>query len=66
MPGATGRAAAFLTACFGVGQVIGPIVAGVLADLQQGFGLSLMLAAAAVLVGAVFLMIDREFQVSRS
>lgn len=65
MPGAAGLAAAFLTACFGVGQVIGPIVAGFLADLQQGFGLSLLLAATSVLLGTFFLVIDREFGISR-
>ena len=64
MPMAAGRSAAFLTACFGVGQVIGPIMAGVLADLQQGFSLPLLLAAASVLLGALFLAFDRGFKSS--
>ena len=37
MPGDGRRAAAFLTASFGVGQVLGPVLAGTLADIQEGF-----------------------------
>lgn len=62
MRGQGGRAAAFLTACFGVGQVLGPVLAGILADLQQGFALPLMLAAACVLLGGVFIALDRQYQ----
>lgn len=62
MRGEGGRAAAFLTASFGVGQVLGPVFAGILADLQQGFALPLMLAAACVVVGAVFIAVDRRYQ----
>lgn len=62
MRGQGGRAAAFLTACFGVGQVLGPVLAGILADLQQGFALPLMLAAACVVLGGVFIALDRQYQ----
>jgi MFS family permease len=62
MSGQGGRAAAFLTACFGVGQVLGPVFAGFLADLQQGFALPLMLAAACVIVGGIFIALDKRYQ----
>ena len=53
------RAAAVLTACFSAGQVIGPLMAGLLAD-QQGFTLPLLLAAAAVALGGALVMTDRR------
>jgi MFS family permease len=62
MRGSGGRAAAFLTASFGVGQMLGPVLAGILADLQQGFALPLMLAAACVVLGGIFIALDRRFQ----
>ena len=62
MRGEGGRAAAFLTASFGVGQVLGPVLAGILADLQQGFALPLMLAAACVILGGIFIALDKRFQ----
>ncbi len=62
MPGQGGRAAAFLTASFGVGQVLGPVLAGVLADLQHGFTLPLLLASACVVLGGCFIALDRRYQ----
>lgn len=62
MSGAGGRSAAFLTASFGVGQVLGPVIAGVLADFQQGFTLSLVFAAVCVLLGGGFVAVDRRYQ----
>jgi MFS family permease len=62
MRGEGGRAAAFLTASFGVGQVLGPVLAGILADLQQGFALPLTLAAACVILGGIFIALDKRFQ----
>lgn len=56
-----GRAAAFLTASFSLGQVLGPIVAGRLADRQDGFALPLLLAAASVILGGVLIALDRRF-----
>lgn len=44
-----------LTASFGVGQIIGPIVAGVLAEDGRGFAAALVLAAATIMFGAVLL-----------
>ncbi|WP_052464973.1 YbfB/YjiJ family MFS transporter [Geoalkalibacter subterraneus] len=61
MPFAQRRSAAVLTACFGIGQMLGPPAAGVLADLHHGFGLPLLLAALAIGVGAVFIALDRGF-----
>jgi MFS family permease len=55
------RAAAILTASFGAGQVIGPILAGILADLQEGFALSLLLATICVITGWLFTAIDSHF-----
>ena len=57
-----GRAVAFLTASFSVGQMLGPILAGKLADRQDGFALPLLLAAASVALGGVFIALDRRFQ----
>lgn len=62
MPGDGRRAAAFLTACFGVGQVLGPVLAGVLADRKAGFTLPLSLAATAVLLAAGCVLLDGRFQ----
>jgi len=55
------RAAAVLTAAFGIGQVLGPPLAGVMADLRHGFTLPLLLATLSIFVGGVFLAIDRCF-----
>ena len=47
-----------LTASFSLGQIIGPIVAGLLAEGGQGFAMALKLAAATVMmVGAALLAI---------
>ncbi len=55
------RAAAILTTSFGVGQILGPIAAGFLADLQQGFALPLLLAAVCIMIGGLFIVFDRHF-----
>lgn len=56
------RAAAILTASFSFGQMLGPVLAGMLADLQAGFTLPLMLAGVSVMLGGVFVALDRKFQ----
>ena len=53
------RTAAVLTVCFSLGQVIGPPLAGRMADLRGGFGLPLLLAALAVTIGGLLIAIDR-------
>jgi len=60
--GAEGRrATAVLTVCFGAGQVVGPPLAGLLADRQGGFALPLFLAAAVVAIGGVLVATDGRF-----
>jgi MFS family permease len=56
------RAAAFLTACFSVGQMLGPVIAGMLADRQYGFTIPLLLAAVSVILGSLFIALDRRYQ----
>jgi predicted MFS family arabinose efflux permease len=56
------RAAAFLTASFSVGQMLGPVIAGMLADRQDGFTMPLLLAAASVTLGCLFIALDRRYQ----
>lgn len=55
------RAAAILTASFSVGQILGPILAGFLADMRDGFALPLLLASICVLLGWLFTTFDRHF-----
>lgn len=59
------RAAAVLTACFGAGQVLGPPLAGLLAD-RGGFGLPLFLAGAVVVLGGLLVATDRRFSDRRN
>ncbi|MDY0291531.1 MAG: YbfB/YjiJ family MFS transporter [Desulfuromonadaceae bacterium] len=56
-----GRAAAFLTASFSFGQVLGPALAGWIADLHHGFTLPLILATGLVVAGGVLIMFDQRF-----
>ncbi len=55
------RAAAVMTVCFGAGQVVGPSLAGFLADKQGGFALPLLLAGIVVASGAVLTATDGHF-----
>lgn len=59
------RAAAILTASFGIGQILGPILAGFLADMQGGFALPLLLASICVMIGWVCTALDRHFIVQK-
>jgi len=61
MPGDGRRAAAYLTASFGVGQMLGPVLAGVLADIQEGFAVPLGLASACVVIAGLCVALDRQF-----
>lgn len=53
------RMIGLLTAAFGLGQMIGPVIAGWLAERQGGFNGSLLLAAGAVVLGAALLVAGR-------
>ena len=64
MPADSRWIAAFLTAAFGIGQVLGPIVAGYLADLRDGFALPLLLATACVVVSLIVTALDPHFSTS--
>ena len=55
------RAAAVLTVCFGAGQVVGPPLAGLLADQQGDFTLPLLLAGSVVALGGVLVATDSNF-----
>ena len=54
------RVAAILTACFSIGQVAGPTLAGLVAD-RGGFEIPLLLAAFSVFVGGLLIATDRYF-----
>ncbi|MDD5760157.1 MAG: YbfB/YjiJ family MFS transporter [Desulfobulbaceae bacterium] len=60
------RAAAILTVCFGAGQVIGPPLAGLLADQQGDFSLPLILAGSIVVLGGMLIASDRNFSTAGS
>ncbi len=60
-----GLSAAFLTASFSVGQMLGPVIAGKLADWQDGFALPLLLAAISVILGGVLIAVDRNFSTQK-
>jgi len=56
------RATAILTVCFSLGQILGPILAGILADAGDGFALPLALAAGCVGSGCLFVIFDRSYK----
>jgi MFS family permease len=55
------RAAAVMTACFGAGQVVGPPLAGVLADYMAGFSVALIMAGSLVAIGGILVATDNIF-----
>lgn len=58
LPSARGRVIGLMTGVYGIGQIIGPSVAGIMAARTGSFDLSLMIAAAAVSAGALLLVPD--------
>lgn len=57
------RATALLTASFSIGQMLGPVIAGILADWHHGFTVPLLFAAVSVMLGALLSLWDRHFNV---
>ena len=55
-PASPRRVLAMMTAAFGVGQIIGPIVAGWIAERTGSFTLPTFIAAAALVVCVAFIM----------
>lgn len=55
------RATAILTVCFSTGQILGPIMAGMLADRHEGFSLPLALATVCVVIGGLFVAFDQRY-----
>lgn len=60
LPRNPAQAAAVLTASFGIGQMLGPMVAGRLADIEAGFALPLQLAAGCVALATLLTLVDRR------
>ncbi len=58
------RVFAIMTASFGLGQILGPIAAGVVADRTGDFVLASFLAAAALMLAAAFAFISRRLDTS--
>lgn len=56
-PNRSGRLIGLLTAVFGIGQIVGPVVAGLLAARHGDFDVALILAASVVAVGALLLIL---------
>ncbi len=59
-PDAPRRAIAAMTAAFGVGQICGPLVAGLLAQAAGNYRLASLMAAAALLLSAVLALRSRS------
>lgn len=58
LPAARGRVIGLMTGVYGIGQIIGPSLAGLLAARTGSFDLSLLIAAAAVCAGGLLLVPD--------
>lgn len=56
-PAQRARVVGTLTAAFGLAQIVGPLVAGVIAERSGSFAGSLMMAAAVVVRGALLLTV---------
>ena len=63
--GHTARAVGLVTAAFGLGQVLGPVAAGLVAERSGGFNDALIGAAAVVVLGAALLTAGSALQAAR-
>ncbi|NEU32058.1 YbfB/YjiJ family MFS transporter [bacterium LRH843] len=61
-PSNSSRIIGYLTAVYAVGQMIGPTIAGMLASVTHDYHAALLGAAAAVLLGAAFLLKGIRFE----
>lgn len=61
-PQAWGRAISLMTLTFAVAQIAGPYGAGLIADRFHDMGISLMVAAGVLLIGAAFALLQRPLQ----
>ena len=64
-PHTAARMIGSLTAVYGLGQVIGPVVAGIVATRAGDFGPALLAAAAIVLLGGALMALFQPFDPSR-
>ncbi len=64
-PGRSAGLIGLLTAAFGLGQIAGPLLAGVLAGHTHNFGPALAVAAAIVLLGGILMAALQSFDPSR-
>lgn len=59
LPQSPRRVMAVMTAAFGIGQIIGPLVGGYLANITGNFTIATLAAAASLVVGAAFAFLSR-------
>jgi predicted MFS family arabinose efflux permease len=60
LPQSPRRVMAVMTAAFGIGQIIGPLVGGYLANVTGNFTTATLAAAASLVIGAVFAFLSRR------
>ncbi|SDP16220.1 Predicted arabinose efflux permease, MFS family [Phyllobacterium sp. OV277] len=60
LPQSPRRVMAVMTAAFGIGQIIGPLVGGYLATITGNFTTATLAAAVSLVIGAVFAYLSRQ------
>ncbi|MCL6445312.1 MAG: YbfB/YjiJ family MFS transporter [Alicyclobacillus sp.] len=60
------RAIGYLTTCYGIGQIVGPIAGALLKQQTHSYAMSLVGAAIVILLGAVLLVAGRYFSRSHT
>ncbi|WP_206919651.1 YbfB/YjiJ family MFS transporter [Alicyclobacillus suci] len=59
------RAIGYLTTCYGIGQIVGPVPGALLEEQTHSYAMSLVGAAIVILLGAVLLVAGRYFSLSK-
>lgn len=59
------QAIGYLTTCYGIGQILGPIGAGILAQRTDNYTLSLIIATIVLVLGALLLIMGRILEKQR-